>query len=174
MEYVRFRASCPILVRVVPGRARKTPQKAMRRAPKSAIPCALARLSAFSRPPRSSAFRLGDPHFGGDGQKGRLFGLFGPARPPSAPLVARKWASRLGFRPFLRRAPPRPFEARARPMSVGSRSTRGGPGFVAIYGTSARHPRKQAKTHGFLACFRGAPSERSYPRDWSAGRVPPA
>ena len=173
MEYVRLEHSCPILVRVVPGRVRKTLQKTMRRAPKFAIPCALARLSAFSRSPRPSAFRLRDPHFRGGGQKGRLFGHFGPARAPSVPLVALKLASRLGFRPFLRRAPSRPFEARARLVRAGSRSTRSGSGFIAIYGTSARYPPKPAKTHGFLACFRGASSERSYPRDWSAGRVRP-
>lgn len=105
-------------------------------------------------------------------QNPRVFAYFGPPRAPLGPLSARKWASRLRRLRFLAAARWPRFYAYDRRTRVGAYGMRDGRGFVAIYGTSGPHPPKQAKIRLFLGGCVLTPSERSYPRDWSAGRAP--
>ena len=88
-----------------------------------------------------------------------------------APLMTQRYAYHLGFWPFLRPAPSRPLDACIRLMRERSMSVWEGFGFIAVYGTSVTCPPKLPKTHRFLAVCRRAASERSYPRDRSAGRI---
>ena len=105
-------------------------------------------------------------------QNPQVFAYFGPPRASCGPLSARKWASRPRRMRFWAAARWPRFYAYDRRMRVGARGMRDGRGFVAIYGTSGPHPPKQAKLRLFLGGCVLTPSERSYPRDWSAGRAP--
>ena len=144
----------------------------MRRAPKSAIPCALARRSpllAMSAGPHSFTAPSAFPR---EWQNLLVFAYFGHMWAHFGHPRARKWASRSDRMRFLTAAPWSRFYAPDRRTIVGGRGMRDGRGFVAIYDTSGPHPPKVAKTHRFLGVCVLAPSERSYPRGWSTGRVP--
>ena len=96
------------------------------------------------------------------GPCGPLLGTPGPGNGPPARTVCVFWPRPLG-RDFM---PP----IVVRLSEVGACGT--GADSSLFTALPARTPPKLAKTHRFLGVCVLAPSERSYPRGWSTGRVP--